>query len=90
MRFGRDHGVALRVGPLPYKGHIFLELPSHWQIGGVFLAGIGALVLGVILMIIYRFVNPAYFRGETLNKDTALLVTEEPAPPAGQATPAYG
>jgi hypothetical protein len=48
----------------------------HWRIGGVFLTGIGALVLGLILMIVYRFVSPAFFKGETLNKETPILVPE--------------
>jgi amino acid transporter len=53
-----------------------LPFPPHWQIGGVFLTGIGALLVGVILMFIYRFVAPPFFRGETLNKDTPILVPE--------------
>jgi len=35
-------------------------------IGGVFLIGIGSLVLGVVLMVAHELVRPAYFRGETL------------------------
>ena len=59
-------------------GSTFWTLPfsPHWQIGGVFLTGIGALVLGVVLMFIWRLVNPTFFRGETLDKDTAVLVHE--------------
>lgn len=53
-----------------------LPFSPHWQIGGVFLTGIGALVLGVILMFVYRAVSPAFFRGETLNKETPILVPE--------------
>ena len=62
----------------PSYGSTFwtLPFPPHWQIGGVFLAGIGSLVLGVILMFIYRLVNPRFFKGETLNKDSELLVLE--------------
>jgi amino acid transporter len=51
-----------------------MQFPPHWKIGGVFLTGIGALVFGLILMVIYRFVSPAFFKGETLNKDTPVLV----------------
>ena len=36
------------------------------RIGGVFLLGVGSLVLGVVLMLAYELVRPAYFRGETL------------------------
>jgi amino acid transporter len=35
-------------------------------IGGVFVLGIGSIVLGVVLMIIYNAVQPAYFRGGTM------------------------
>ena len=48
-----------------------MPFPPHWRIGGVFLIGIGIFLLGVILMYIWRAVAPAFFRGETLNRDTA-------------------
>jgi amino acid transporter len=35
-------------------------------LGGVFVVGIGALVLGGVLMVVYRFVAPSFFKGETL------------------------
>ena len=35
-------------------------------IGGVFVIGIGALLLGGVLMVVYRFVAPPFFKGETL------------------------
>jgi hypothetical protein len=59
-------------------GSTYWTLPfsPHWKIGGVFLTGIGALVVGAILMIVYRFINPPFFKGETLNKDTPVLVEE--------------
>ena len=37
-------------------------------VGGVFLIGIGSLLLGVVLMFVYQAIAPAYFRGETLPK----------------------
>lgn len=40
-------------------------------IGGVFLLGIGSLVLGVILMLLCERAMPAFFRGETLPKHDA-------------------
>ena len=53
----------------------------HWHIGGVFLTGAGALLLGVVLMVIYRIVAPPFFKGETLDRETPVLVPEsEPAP----------
>ena len=52
-------------------------------IGGVFVVGIGALVLGGVLMVVYRLVAPAFFTGETLARrgahDLVLAgVAEEP------------
>ena len=50
-----------------------------WGIGGVFILGMGALLSGVVLMIIWNIIAPAFFRGETLSKRTSselvLLVT---------------
>ena len=40
-------------------------------IGGVFLLGIGSLVLGFVLMFVWQARHPAYFRGETLPKRAA-------------------
>jgi amino acid transporter len=45
-------------------------------VGGVFLMGVGSLVLGVVLMIGYNLVAPAYFRGEVLNAATPVVVLE--------------
>jgi hypothetical protein len=40
----------------------------HWAIGGIFLTGIGALLLGAVVMLLVRLAKPAFFRGETLPK----------------------
>jgi hypothetical protein len=40
-------------------------------VGGVFIIGIGALLLGVVLMVVWNMVAPAFFRGETLSKRTS-------------------
>ncbi|GAA5130757.1 APC family permease [Pseudonocardia adelaidensis] len=39
-------------------------------IGGVFVIGIGAIVLGAVLMLVYSRIAPAFFRGETLRPGT--------------------
>ena len=49
-----------------------------WGIGGVFVVGIGSLALGVVLMALW-FVFPGskpFFRGESLNRETPILVPE--------------
>ena len=55
---------------------------THWgiagqQVGGVFILDVGMLVLGIILMFVMQAFRPAFFRGETLNRDSATLVTED-------------
>ncbi|MEU4169108.1 APC family permease [Streptomyces sp. NPDC026665] len=43
-----------------------LPFPPHWQFGGVFVTGIGALLLGAVLMLVYSAVRPSYFHKETI------------------------
>ncbi|MFD4547463.1 APC family permease [Streptomyces sp. NPDC058466] len=40
--------------------------PPHWHLGGVFVTGIGALLLGAVLMLLYRAIRPTFFRKETI------------------------
>jgi hypothetical protein len=72
-----EHLPAREPGPLPER---WRELSSIdyastdagetvlFGIGGVFVTGIGSLVLGAVLMFIYSRVAPPYFRGETLQR----------------------
>ena len=76
---GRDLWMK---GVLPFLGGLMLlgafgiasyqyAQPSYGKttifgIGGVFVIGIGALVFGGVLMLVYRVVAPAFFLGETL------------------------
>jgi hypothetical protein len=41
-------------------------------IGGVFLLGIGSIVLGIVLMIVWNAVRPEYFRGTTMLEGTSI------------------
>ncbi len=74
---------------------------SH--VGGVFVIDVGAIVLGIVLMLVLWATRPAYFRGEILNRDTPTRVPEDlgvpvglfgidesTAPAAAVATPAQG
>jgi hypothetical protein len=45
--------------------------------GGTFLLDVGTLAIGVILMILMNTFRPAFFRGETLNRNSPTLVTED-------------
>lgn len=42
-----------------------------WGMGGAFVYGIGSILLGVVLMIVYNVVAPQYFRGRTLDGQPA-------------------
>lgn len=55
---------------------------SFGPIGGVFVIGVGTLALGVPLMIACAVRLRAFFRGETLNEDTPILVPETGELPA--------
>ena len=46
-------------------------------VGSVFVIGIGLLVLGAVLMLLWRARHPEFFRGETLRRDTPALVIDE-------------
>ena len=48
-------------------------------IGGTFVVGIGALAFGVVLMLIWFMFPRAkkFFRGESLNRDTPVLVPDD-------------
>jgi amino acid transporter len=50
-------------------------------IGGVFVIGVGSLLLGVVLMFVWAALpgSREYFRGESLNRDTEVLVPEDEA-----------
>ena len=48
-----------------------------FDIGGVFVMGVGALAAGVVCMIIWNILAPPFFRGETLHRDTPVLVPDE-------------
>ncbi len=47
-----------------------------WDTGGIFILAVGSLLLGVVLMFITQWRSPAFFRGETLNRDTPVRVLE--------------
>jgi len=53
-------------------------------VGGVFVVGIGTLLIGVVLMEIYARIAPAFFRGETLKRGSSDLLL------AGRNGPTFG
>ena len=64
--------VTLRDSASPDYG-------SGAEIGGVGLVlilGLGIILLGIVFMLWQRVRDPAYFRGETLVKDTPALIVD--------------
>jgi amino acid transporter len=60
-----------------------MTFPPHWAVGGVGILVVSAAVVGLIAMVSYSIVRPAFFRGEVLNKNTPTLVPEATGVPAG-------
>jgi amino acid transporter len=47
---------------------------SVFGLGSVFVVGIGSLLLGAVIMLVWRRSHPEFFRGETLHTDTPSLI----------------
>jgi hypothetical protein len=81
-------GVAPVLGGLTLAA-VFVKLvidtadPSYGSggsvlgLGTVFVLGVGLLVLGVVVMVVWQARSAAFFRGETLKHDTPTLVMDE-------------
>jgi amino acid transporter len=54
-----------------------MPFSPHWQIGWAFLLGVGVVLVGVILMYVTQHYMPAFFRGDTLNRETPVLVLDD-------------
>ena len=69
-------GLIPFLGGLSCSGAFFYACHTYYApdygdtsfggVGGVFIIGIGSLLVGVVLMYVYSFISPSYFRGETL------------------------
>jgi amino acid transporter len=49
----------------------------HWQVGGAFVIAVGAAIVGVACYFYCKAKDPAFFRKETLTRNTATLVPDE-------------
>jgi amino acid transporter len=56
----------------------------HWQIGGAFVIAAGAAIVGFIFFIYCRITSPAFFKKQTLTRNTPTLV---PDPDVAGASP---
>jgi amino acid transporter len=59
----------------PVNSYTVLKLGSV-HVGGTFVLGVGSLILGVVLMVIYERIAPDFFKGRVLTKETPVLVPE--------------
>jgi amino acid transporter len=71
-------GYDLYYYYLPANSSSHWQIPfwPHWNMGGTFVIEAIALLVGVVLMLVYSRVAPAYFRGEVLNESTPTLVPD--------------
>lgn len=65
-------GVTLHDSASPEYG----SGASVFGVGLVLVLGLGLILLGLALMLIWRSVQPAFFRGETLRHDTPVLIVD--------------
>lgn len=49
---------------------------SVFGVGLVLILGVGLILLGLVLMLAWRARDPAFFRGETLHKDTPIILAD--------------
>jgi amino acid transporter len=71
------------------------DYTSFHGVGGVFILGIGTMIIGVILMIIWRAVSPAFFKGQTLASGQVVnemgqMVSASAVSPAATGAPPAG
>jgi len=68
----------------PVNSYTSWTMPlTHWHMGGVFVLDAGAVLLGIVLMVVYARFRPAFFRGEVLNRDTPTRVPADLGVPVG-------
>ncbi|HEV3267185.1 MAG TPA: APC family permease [Acidimicrobiales bacterium] len=68
----------------PTNSYTTMKIFGH-QFGGTFILDVGVLLLGLILMLTMQALRPAFFRGQTLTRNSPTLVTEDFATKTEQA-----
>jgi len=75
---GGAHRVHHRVrADAPHR--VRLPGTEPRRVGGVFVVGVGSLLLGAVLMVVWSSFGEAkpFFRGESLNRGTEVLVPDD-------------
>jgi amino acid transporter len=76
-------GALLLAGAFVYSAVDMLDPDYGYTVllgvGGVFVVGVGSLLLGAVLMVVWSFFGEAkpFFRGESLNRETEVLVPDD-------------
>ena len=79
-------GALMLTGAFVYSAIDMLDPDYGYTVllgvGGVFVVGVGSLLVGVVLMIVWSFFSASrpFFRKQSLNRDTEVLVPEEEVP----------
>jgi amino acid transporter len=63
--------IFVYIKPDYGKSSWTMPFAPHAHIGGVFLTGIGSLVLGLVLMVIWRLIAPSFFRDSSPTSGSA-------------------
>jgi len=68
--------IALQSDWVHTSGYTYWTVPGlHWKVGGIFIIAFVAALAGFIVGIYVRFMQPAFFRNETLLRPNATLGT---------------
>ena len=54
-----------------------MHFPPHWSIGFAFILGVGAFLIGVVLMLVCSVLYKPFFSGQTLNRDTPIFLVDD-------------
>ena len=73
-------GLTIWTDLDPEYSYVALTIPgTDTQVGWALILGIGSMLLGVVLLLVASFYYKPFFRGETLNRDTPILVPDDDA-----------
>jgi amino acid transporter len=64
-----------------------MQFAPHWVIGFAFILGVGAILVGFILMFISIPIFRPFFSGQTLNRDTPIFLADDAPITAGLTLP---
>jgi hypothetical protein len=75
--FAMGYNLWYYYRPVNSYSHWEMPIWPHLYMGGTFVIEILAVIIGLVLMFVYRAIAPPFFKGEVLNADTPTLVPED-------------